>query len=157
MSLFIQDCFHLLVIILLFAFSLVFSIFIFCFTYLTLPVESPISLSTLPVFASFHLKWIDVESDFIHRGTICSGREVILQGLGGNIRWVSKLSLVGKGFQDFLPCEPSLCASSAHFQFWRDRCIGHTWKSSLLELKQGVIFFWAFGKSPKKGISAAAL
>ena len=48
-------------------------------------------------------------------------------------------SWVWEFWKDGLPCGPSLCASSDHFQFWTDRCIGHTWKSSLLQLKHGKI------------------
>ena len=48
---------------------------------------------------------------------------------------------IGNGF---IPCGPSQCASSDHFQFWRGTCIGHTSKSSLLELKQGLII-WCQG------------
>ena len=52
----------------------------------------------------------------------------------------------GFGIGDgFIPCGPSQCASSDHFQFWRGTCIGHTSKSSLLELKQGLII-WCQGR-----------
>ena len=91
-------------------------------------MEASISLSTLPVFASFHLEKSEVKSCKKLKGLTHFGREVVTRVLGG----FCYLGLVFTGFQDVtqgcgfgrlefwkdgLPCAPSQCASSDHFQF----------------------------------------